>query len=218
MSGNQGGNAGYEGLRTIAEHKAVIEERDKQLGTLRAGLVGRDLASANDDFDPVAVVLAALDAVTGERDKLQRSLSAQKGQTTRARNEAEALEAQLPKKPRNFGFMRRVEDYAEFQEMAKLASSEGELELAFVSAKGIELEGVAPRTIQNVQFKRLSGRGLQLVLPNLSAEVPSNSDQAQQLAGYVLLAAGEVIGCAKRSDPLELRPGRKLQLAGDVVF
>jgi hypothetical protein len=165
-----------------------------------------------------APILAPLDAdlsqAYAERDALKRSLAAQKGVVTRAKREAAAVEAE-----RRAGEPRRFAPVEPLTagELLELVEDADAVELAFVGGGGLEIGGLAPRAIAGEAWK-VQGSRLRLQVPDLTVHGPRPGEPPYRLAGYALIADGEVLALTARSDVLAIGPGTTFQLKDDVAF
>jgi hypothetical protein len=148
------------------------------------------------------------------REALKRSLAAQKGALTRAKREAAAIEtARRASEPRRFV---PVEPLSA-AELLELVDDAEAVELAFVGGGGLEIGGLAPREIAGEAWKVRADR-LQLQVPDLTVHGPRPGEPPYQLAGYALIADGDVLALMARSDVLAIGPGTTFQLKDDVAF
>ena len=216
MSGNQ------DKPETAIDVKALTAERDQYAGHLvrlgegvvEAGAISSEAAAA-EDFDPVETALSALRARGDEIDRLNRQLAAQKGQTTKARNQVAVLEAEAPAKPRKFSALDIKGDVA--RELVKLIDDADEIELAFVGPDGVEVSGVAPRRLSEGAFL-VAANGLRLRVPSLKVHGPAIGGKPYELAGYALLLDGELAALTRRGDVLRIGAGSTFELKDDVSF
>lgn len=158
----------------------------------------------------VHAMIAPISEMADESEHLRRQLAAQKGQTTKARNEAEALAAQLPVKPRKFELPKEPLAAAE---LVELIADADDVELVLIARGGREIEGLAPMKITGNPWKKVGGL-VQLTLANVPIVSPVMAD----MVGYVLLVDGDVAAARPRPDVLKLRANQRYQLAGDVIF
>lgn len=160
--------------------------------------------------------IAELDGANDELEHLRRSLAAQKGQATRARRQAEALEARLPSAPRQFV---PIEKPLAPGDLLELLDDAETVELAFVGADGVEIAELRPRSIGGGGAAwRLFGGRLRLKVPELIVHGPRPGEPPFVLAGYALLVDGEQLAIARRSEPLTIGAGAKFELKDDVAF
>lgn len=176
-----------------------------------------ELAAIDDNEQPLdhalrllAAARASAATVVEERDQLKRSLSAQKGATTRAQKEASALEGKLSPKPRKIGAGKFGGDPRALKALIDDADT---IELVFSDGRS-ELPGIAPRMIEDGAWRETAG-GLKLQVPSLEVR---GGDQTVELAGYALLLDGDQVAWSARSDRLTIRSGMTINLKDDVVF
>lgn len=222
----EGGEAPADFL--IAYDEATVEDRTilfVQFDALRGGIdrlaqiiLELDLRGT-EDLGAVAVAGIRLmeqkdeiQALKAKVDALEAKLAERMAQLAKERGKSRALAAAMPAKPRRF---KEPDERFEPVPLLGLIEAADEVEIAFLDAKGRELQGVAPAKIEGGAgaFRR-SGARLLLQLPSL----PLTSPTQQDLCAYCLLLDGEVAAYAKRSGPLGLPPSTTYELKDDVVF
>jgi len=199
-------------------------EREK-IEALREGLAERGF---NEPGLPVEIALQALDTRTeelqklgetvdrlrSERDKAVRSLSAQKGATTKAKNAIEELEAR--DRPRALPMPKEPMDARELAfRLADLGSAP--VEIAFTDGRK-ELRGIGSRQISASNFRLKSGRVILSDIDKLHVHVPMDGTGARSLGAIVLLEGDEVIAGRKLSSARQLGEGKTYDFVGDIVF
>jgi hypothetical protein len=206
-----GSIAAYKGQVTKAEN-----ERDEATQRLNAGLVQFGLAIQRQveapEFDTIEATLSALGELTAERNALRRSLSAQKGATTRVKNEVEQLEVKA--RPRRLG---PIDDQLSTAELAQLFADTERVEIAFSDGRA-ELKSVHPVSVPGAAFTFRRGR-LSLTVGDLKVRGPADERPPRALNGYALLVEGEQVAWVPRlAGQLTLGGGTTYQLKDDVVL
>lgn len=190
---------------------------------LISGLLGRldpnaELAPATDEdaLDYVkrcaSIAGEKVDALNEELASTRRQLAAQKGQTTKARNEAATMAAELPAKPRRIDAAK----YAPYDadDLVDLIEDADDVQILFSDGRQ-ELAGIPPASISGKAWRAENGR---VILTAPSLEVTGGGTNVQQLVAYALMIDGEIVAVKDRPEPLSIRPGQKYQLANDVIF
>jgi hypothetical protein len=181
-----------------------------------------DLSPLDDSETPEAHALRLLgalhpvaEAVATENASLRRQLAAQKGQVTKARKEVAALEAALPPEPRQFTV---PADRVPGAYLMELIAEAVLVELVFVDRDARELERVPARIMEEPKTELLSGDRVHIKLADVRVANPSDATAPLDMAGYALLLDDDLVAVAFRSEPLAIRPGTAMQLAGDVIL
>ena len=193
-----------------------------QLTKLSAGLIEREVVetgSADEDgFDPVEVALKAIgdlradcDALSEDLASAKRSLTAQKGATTRAKASIQQLEE--AKKPRALGAMKNTLEPEDLRELIENADL---VEIAFSDGKR-EIPGLPPQHIAGDAWRTIAA-GLKLEGVPLSVSGPAPGAPVYNLAGFALLLDGEQVAWGARATQRPIGPGQTYNLADDVVF
>lgn len=166
----------------------------------------------DEEFDVFRTAADSLSALNTEGKGLKRSLAAQKGATSRAKNALEQLEEVA--KPRALG---PVEGQLKAVELAELLAETERVEIAF-SDGSKELIGVPPVAVPGGAFAFRRGK-LCLNVPELLLRGPMDERGARSLAGYALLVEGEQIAWMPRiAGAMILGPGKTYQQKDDVVL
>lgn len=207
----EGSISAYKGQVTKAEN--ALAARDAEIAE---ALVKRKLATraeADDDgFDPLGALFKAYDDTLAECNSAKRSLRAQKGATTKAKGEVEALEEAA--KPRALG---PVEDQPGVAELAEFLAETPAVEIAFSDGKA-ELAGLAPVQVKGSAFVMRRGR-LWLSVEKLTIRGPADDKPPRALNGYALLVEGEQVAWAPRlAGQLTLGAGNEYDVAQDIVL
>lgn len=159
--------------------------------------------------------LASLEADLAEA---RRSLTAQKGAATKARNEAEVLKLERSPKGRKIGRPRALfgKPAVPFDaELARLAIDEGEVEIVFSDGKA-EIVELAPIRVGGDAWRR-GARGYGLI-PSIELE-PGEMDAPEvKVAGFGILAAGEQIGWQELPEPIVVRRNSRVLLDHVVLI
>ncbi len=159
---------------------------------------------------------AAIEALTAERDAFKRSLSAQKGATTKTRNEVEQLKE--ASRPRAFGPVKIPADSVPLTaaELLELVADADQVELAFSNGRA-EIPGVPPVRLTGEPLVLRRGT-LRLATDSLQVTGPNTAKAPPSLAGFALVLDGEQVAWAPLSSPLSLGAGQTYELKDSVVF
>lgn len=205
---------------SLSAHKGLVTKAENAmhelLGNTAAELVARKLATQSEieteGYDPLGALFSEFDIVSAERNALKRSLSAQKGATTRKAAELETLEASI--EPRKLG---PIDDQLGAAELFDLLKDEPRVEIAFSDGRN-ELAGVSPAVVSGECFTFRRGR-LGIDVPNLTVNGPVDERGGRVLAGYALLIGDEQIAWLPRiGGQLTLGAGQTYQLKDDIVL
>lgn len=206
--------AAHQGVAT----KAANAHRDFAAAVLAQVDPEAELAPLNEDESTSAhtdrlgsEALLNIRSMILERDRAQRSLRAQKGATTKAKNTIEQMEEAA--KPRKFGAgetggdVRALEQLIEEADEVVLAFSDGRSEIAGVPACRVSADDFV------IKRGRLlyQGEGLTVTGPNTAASAP-------ELAGVALVLDGEQVAWSPLSRPLALGANQTTNLTGSVIF
>ncbi|RIV87494.1 hypothetical protein [Aurantiacibacter zhengii] len=157
------------------------------------------------------------EGIVDELEATKRSLAAQKGQTTRARNDLEAVEAQLPPRPRKVGPFDKAERPETTAMLAALDAAD-EIQLVFLDEDGTEIAGLAPRNLSAKAFARDRFGRLAMKVDSMTVIGPQ-AGAPYRLAGYALETDGRLLVHGARGDGvLLIGPGVTYELKGDVVL
>lgn len=157
--------------------------------------------------------LGELEAEKHKSAKLEQALARAKTATTKAKAQVQAHQADKLAKPRAIGPLPDDKILAEADLLELIAAAE-KVELAFSDGKR---ELFAPLQLPADAFKA-NVVGLVLTIEELMLEVPGEPKRSRELAGYGLLLDGELVAYRARFEPLELKPGSRTNLAGDIVL
>lgn len=157
-----------------------------------------------------------------EIEGLERSLKAQKGQTTKVRNALENAQElvreadagprevapiELPKGRKPYS-ARRLLELIDAAEKVEVVASDGKQEV--MAVKPLEVTGTKPW--------RVTAVGLQLELPVWLVHGPKAGDPPYQLAGWGLFIDGKLRAYRARPRTLQMGGGQQYNLGGDVIF
>lgn len=185
--------------------------------TERVDALEKDLATANERREAALAELKTtqdkLDAVEQDRDALKRSLAAQKGATTKAKNEVEELEAAA--KPRPFG--RLDGETLAPAELLDLIEAAALVEIAFSDGKAV-VRDMPPLKVSGERAWSITGRGLALDREQVLVHGPAAGKPPFVIAGYALVADGEQIAFVQRTEQLTIDSGRTFNIADDIAF
>lgn len=184
--------------RIVALEAALAEAQSKQDAT------DAELAQlAQSMLDHAAKAEDKIARLTAERDALQAKL---------AKIEAEPKAKRAPKvaKARKVG---PVDGQPSLDELLELIGMAETVDIAF--SDGEKEIAIEPRRIEGKAWA-MTAVGLVLRLPEFIVHGPLTGPAT--LAGYGLLLDGELVAFARRSEPLEVAPGRRMDLRNDVVF
>lgn len=215
MSGNKEQNEAA--AAELAELQAIAEKAKGDADLLVKDLLKHKLVTQAEvdaaDFDPAAKIVLVLGEAIAERNALKRSLTAQKGVTTKTKDALEQLEASS--KPRKVGEMDMSDTTA--AELAELLADVPRVEIAFSDGK-VEIAGVPPVAVAGSKFEFRRGR-LMLNVPDLTVRGPDGERGNRALLGYALLIDGEQIAWLPRlGGQLTLGAGKTYQMKGDVIL
>ena len=183
---------------------AALEKAKEELATMAGE---RDAAVAQ-----AATLTTERDAAIAERDAAKRSLTAQKGATTRAKAEVSKIE--IASKPRPFGRMNG--EALTPDDMLELIAGADEVAIAFSDGRS-EIKGLSPVKVSGDAWRK-SGSGLRLSVPKLEVHGPATGKTPYRVAGYALLIDGEQVAWAQRHEGLSIGGGQTFNLADDIVF
>lgn len=202
-------------LETVTKERDAIEA---ELKKLEQALIDRGAINPqSDDNRPVVeVALFEMDKViemTAERDALKRSLSAQKGSTTKAKATVEDLKAAA--KPRPIGYIDRDTDMTPAY-LFELVAAADLVEIVFSDGKQ-EVAGLGPVVVEGDAWK-MTNTGLKLHVPTLQVHGPAAGKPPYRVTGYALLLDGEQVCWSQRHEQLTIGAGQTFNLADDIVF
>lgn len=154
-----------------------------------------------------------IDELRGERDALKRSLSAQKGSTTKAKATVDELKA--ASKPRAIGYIDRDTDMTPAY-LFELVDDADLVEIVFSDGKQ-EVAGLGPVVVEGDAWK-MTNTGLKLHVPTLQVHGPAAGKPPYRVTGYALLLDGEQVCWSQRHEQLTIGAGQTFNLADDIVF
>lgn len=157
------------------------------------------------------IVVDGVEEIADERDQLKRSLSAQKGATTKTRNEVEQLKE--ASRPRALG---KGESLGDMRVLLQLVDEADQVELAFSNGR-TEIPGVPPVRLTGEPLVLRRGT-LRLATESLQVTGPNTAKAPPSLAGFALVLDGEQVAWAPLSSPLSLGAGQTYELKDSVVF
>lgn len=142
------------------------------------------------------------DAAVARADKAEKGEKSAKAQVTKA---------SAPAKPRKLG---PIADSPASADVFKAISEAEEVEIAF-SDGARELVGLTPRKVSGDAWRQ-HPNGLMLT-KSIEIEGPALS-KSLTIDGYALLIDGKQIAYSRRSSPLQIAPGQRVDLTDDIIF
>lgn len=186
---SQGGEGGGDLLN--ADVNAAARELHNH--KMRITELEKDLAASE----------ATLGLVTKERDDLAAKLAKLDAEPKAAKG-ARAVKARKCGPVDNPPSLSDLQELIGMADVAELVFSDGKRELAIV-----------PRVISGKAWI-MTAAGLALRVPEFPVTGPATGPVS--IAGYGLFLDGEQVAWAARGEPMEVPPGRRMDLRNDVVF
>ena len=156
--------------------------------------------------------------LAAELAQAKRALSAQKSQTTKARNELAEVQAvvrEQASEPRAIAALKGEPLTA--ADLLELVQSAENVEVVASDGEH-EIMGIMPIRVRGERAWVAKAHGLALNVMHCRVQGPGPGQPPYRIAGYGLVLDGELVAYRPRPEQLTVGPGQSFNLASDVIF